>query len=337
VKMSDSTDPVTLTRFVLSEMKDEQIVVFMSSIALACKYIAMQVRKAGIIGLYGLAGETNATGDDVKKLDLISNEIFINALKFSKQLSVMVSEENEEPIIVDEKESGQYCIAFDPLDGSSNIDCNISTGTIYGIYKKESATKGKLEDILLPGNQLVAAGYCMYGSSTQLVMTFGQGVHLFTLDPSLGEFILTSTNLKIPEKPKTIYSCNEGNYTLWDRETQMFVDSCKNREKPYSHRYVGSMVSDVHRTLLYGGIFLYPADKKSKSGKLRLLYEANPMSMIMEQAGGMSTTGTQRVLDLIPTSIHERTPIYIGSTRDVKALIAMYAGETAAKKPRTDA
>jgi fructose-1,6-bisphosphatase I len=328
------TDMVTLSRYLLSEHQDPDIVVLMNSIQLACKYIAMAVRKAGIAGLYGLDGSTNATGDDVKKLDMLSNDVFINALKNSRELAVMVSEENPDAIIVEEKFRGKYCIAFDPLDGSSNIDCNVSTGTIFGIYKKASEGEGSVNDILLPGNSLVAAGYCLYGSSTEMVITWGNGVDIFSLDPSLGEFILTNAKVKIPEKPKTIYSCNEGNYVLWDDQTKAYVEQCKNAKKPYSARYIGSMVADVHRTLLYGGIFFYPADTKNKNGKLRLLYEAAPMSMIMEQAGGKSTTGTERVMDIVPTQIHERCPIYIGCTRDVEAVEALYK-ESVVKEPPT--
>lgn len=324
----DHTNPITLSRFILAE-KDLQtnsdLCLLFTSIELACKVIASAVRRAGLTGLYGLDGSENSTGDAVKKLDVLANDIFINALKFSTKIEVMVSEENAEPIIVDSTSPGaKYCIAFDPLDGSSNIDCNVSTGTIFAIYQRESSTPSGIQDILQPGNKLVAAGYCMYGSSTQLVLTWGKGVHGFTLDPTIGAFILSHHNIRIPDKPKAIYSCNEGNYALWDDVTKAFVDECKNKPTPYSARYVGSMVSDVHRTLLYGGIFLYPADKKSKSGKLRLLYEANPMSFIVEQAGGLSTTGTQRVLDLVPTNIHERSPIFLGCARDVQRVIDMY-------------
>jgi len=332
-----NVDMMTLSRFLLTEHDDPDIVMLMGSIQLACKYIAMAVRKAGIAGLYGLDGSTNATGDDVKKLDIISNDVFINALKNSKELAVMVSEENPEAIIVESKLQGKYCIAFDPLDGSSNIDCNVSTGTIFGIYQKKSSGEGTLADILLPGTALVAAGYCAYGSSTELVLTWGKGVDVFSLDPSLGEFILTNPKVRIPDKPKTIYSCNEGNYVLWDEPTKAYVEKCKNNKpKPYSARYIGSMVADVHRTLLYGGIFFYPADSKSKDGKLRLLYEAAPMSMIMEQAGGKSTTGTQRVMEIVPKQIHERCPIYIGSTSMVEEVEALYAAaaEPAAKKAK---
>ncbi|KAF0695687.1 Aste57867_13509 [Aphanomyces stellatus] len=326
----DHSNPITLSRFVLADktlQKNNDLCIVFNAIELACKVISSAVRRAGLTGLYGLDGSVNSTGDDVKKLDLLSNDIFINSLKNSTKIELMVSEENEEPIHVETNGENKFCIAFDPLDGSSNIDCNISTGTIFAIWEKKPTDTG-VEGILQPGNKLVAAGYCMYGSSTQLVLTWGNGVNGFTLDPTIGSFILSHPDIKIPENPKTIYSCNEGNLSLWDAQTTQFVEECKNKPKPYSARYVGSMVSDVHRTLLYGGIFFYPADKKSKSGKLRLLYEANPMSFIVEQAGGISTTGTKRVLDLIPTSIHERSPIFLGCKRDVNRILELYGQPT---------
>ncbi len=275
-------------------------------------------------------------GEEVKKLDIVANDNFINAIKASRSTCVMVSEENDDPILVSGEQAGDFCCVFDPLDGSSNIDCNVSVGSIFGIYKKKSEGDGGLEDVLRPGKELVAAGYCMYGSSTQMVLTVGNGVNVFTLDPALGEFILTDKNVMIPEKPKTIYSVNEGNASKWNGPTTKFVETVKAMAKPYSLRYVGSMVADVHRTLLYGGVFMYPADKKSPNGKLRLLYEGNPMSMVMEQAGGMSTTGTTRIMDIVPTSIHERQPIYIGCTRDVQMIVELFGGEPAAKRSKAE-
>lgn len=322
--MSISSDPVTLSRYLLAQNLDRGFTVLMASIQLACKTISQAVRKAGIAGLYGLEGSVNATGDSVKKLDLLSNDVFLNALKYSRELCVLVSEEEEKPIVVDETEAGRYCVVTDPLDGSSNIDCNVSTGTIFGIYERKGGSGG-VKDVLRPGKELIAAGYCMYGSSTQLILTTGNGVNGFTLDPSIGEFILTHPNIKIPEKPKTVYSINEGNSVHWHAPVTQFVRDVKNcKPKPYSLRYVGSMVSDVHRTILYGGIFMYPADKKSKNGKLRLLYEGNPMSMIIEQAGGVATTGTERVLDVVPTDIHQRVPIFLGCKRDVEKIIQLH-------------
>lgn len=223
-------------------------------------------------------------------------------------------------------------MAFDPLDGSSNIDCNVSTGTIFAVYERISPPdqKATVDDILRAGTAIVAAGYCMYGSATEMVLTFGQGVHRFTLDPTLGEFIHTQGHIQFPSNPKTIYSCNEGNYSLWDPAMRAAVDSFKQQDPPYAQRYVGSMVSDVHRTLLYGGIFLYPADRKSKIGKLRVLYEGFPMAKIVEDAGGIATTGLfngkiQRVLDLQPSHVHDRCPIILGSPRDVNRVLDIYA------------
>ena len=218
-------------------------------------------------------------------------------------------------------QKGHYVVAFDPLDGSSNIDANVSIGTIFAIYRKPSGEKEKatVNDILLPGNKLVASGYCMYGSATILVITTGNGVNGFTLDPSTGEFVLSHPNIKTPNK-KNIYSINEGYSKYWYDPVRKYVEKIKDPQDSksiYSARYVGSMVADVHRTILYGGIFLYPADTRSKEGKLRLLYEANPMAMIVEQAGGVATTGEQRILDIIPTDIHQRVPIILGSKDNV--------------------
>lgn len=204
----------------------------------------------------------------------------------------------------------------------------------FSIYEKKHDCTGTVADILRPGNELAAAGYCMYGSSTQLVLSWGNGVHGFTLDPTIGAFMLSHHNIKIPENPKTIYSANEGNYMAWDDATKAFIDECKMSDTPYSARYVGSMVSDVHRTILYGGIYIYPADKKSKNGKLRLLYEGNPMAFIVEQAGGKATTGKERILDLIPTDIHEKTPIYIGCNRDVDRILQLYKEHGSRKKAK---
>jgi fructose-1,6-bisphosphatase I len=283
---------------------------------------------AGIAGLYGLDGSVNATGDDVKKLDVMSNDTFFSLLKRSGAVSVLVSEENPAAEVVDNPKAN-YCLVFDPLDGSSNIDCNVSVGSIWGVYRKTHAGAGSAADVLRPGAELVSAGYCMYGSSTQIVMTTGHGVHIFTLDPAAGEFLLTSHNVRVPDAPKAIYSVNEGNSALWDAPTRDFVAGCKAAKPAFSARYVGSMVADVHRTLLYGGIFMYPADAKSPAGKLRLLYEGNPMAMIMEQAGGLATTGKTRILDIMPRDIHERVPVFLGCRRDVEKVIALYAAAAA--------
>jgi fructose-1,6-bisphosphatase I len=296
-------NPITLTRFILAETQHfdkatGDFAILLQSIQLACKAIASATRRIGIASMYGVAdGQAeNASGDTQKKLDVFSNELFINCLKFSKQVYLLCSEEEDHAIIMHEKKGG-YAVVFDPLDGSSNIDANISVGTIFGIYKKDALdVKPTSEaDALRPGTELVAAGYAMYGSSTTFILTTGNGVNGFMLDPAIGEFVLTHRNIRVPKKG-SIYSINEGNAASWDAATTELVRRAKTKQPngkgPKSARYVGSMVADVHRTLLYGGIFCYPADSKSPSGKLRLLYEANPMSMIVEQAGGKSSTGT---------------------------------------------
>lgn len=318
------TDLMTITRFVLNEQSKYpesrgDFTILLSHIVLGCKFVCTAVNKAGLAKLLGLAGETNVQGEDQKKLDVLSNEVFIKALVSSGRTCILVSEEDEEATFVEPSKRGKYCVVFDPLDGSSNIDCGVSIGTIFGIYMMKDVHEPTLDDVLQPGKNMLAAGYCMYGSSCTLVLSTGKGVNGFTLDPSLGEFILTHPDIKIPKKGK-IYSVNEGNAKNWDGPTSKYVESCKfptDGSSPKSLRYIGSMVADVHRTLLYGGIFLYPADKKSPNGKLRVLYEVFPMSFLMEQAGGQAFTGKERALDLVPTKIHERAPIFLGSYDDV--------------------
>jgi fructose-1,6-bisphosphatase I len=327
------TNVDTITTFIMRECRgDRELAVFMNAMQLSFKFIVRAVRKAGIADLYGLANTQNSSGDDVKKLDLLSDEIMIDALVKSGTCALLVSEEQEEPIVVPPELRGSLCCAFDPLDGSSNIDCNVSTGTIFSVFKKTSEGEPTAADILKPGTEMVAAGYCMYGSAIDLVITFMNGVHRFTLDDSIGEFVYIGP-MSFPAKNKTIYSCNEGNYQLWDPKIQQAVESFKNPpdgSKPYAARYVGSMVSDVHRTILYGGIFLYPADKKSTKGKLRLLYEGLPMASIIEQAGGVASTGmfqgkVGRILDVVPEHIHDRCPIVMGCARDTDKVLGLYA------------
>jgi len=258
-----------------------------------------------------------------KKLDVIANEIFINALKSSGKTAILVSEEDEEAIFVEEGLRGKYIVCFDPLDGSSNIECAVSIGTIFGIYRVPDNSKGEISDVLRPGSEMIAAGYACYGSSTVLVISTGAEVNGYTLDPSLGEFILTHPSITLPSKGK-IYSINEGNASKWDQATKDYIDSVKFQKSPYSCRYIGSMVADVHRTLLYGGIFGYPGDKSAANGKLRILYEVFPMAYLTEKAGGKATTGRQRVLDIVPKSIHERCPVWLGSKEDVEQVEACY-------------
>lgn len=326
-----TTSIETITSFVMREHRDQEMVVFLQAMQTSLKFIVRAVRKAGIADLYGLANSQNSSGDDVKKLDLLSDEIMINTLTKCGACALLVSEEQEEPIVVPEATRGTLCCAFDPLDGSSNIDCNVSTGTIFSVFRKTSEGEPTAADILKPGTEMVAAGYCMYGSAIDLVITFMNGVHRFTLDDSIGEFVYVGP-LNFPAKSKTIYSINEGNYRLWDEQIQQAVELFKNpaEGKPYSARYVGSMVSDVHRTILYGGIFMYPADSKSTKGKLRLLYEGLPMAMIIEQAGGVADTGmfngkTGRIMDVVPEHIHDRCPIIMGCERDTSKVLSLYA------------
>ncbi|RKP27812.1 fructose-1,6-bisphosphatase class 1/Sedoheputulose-1,7-bisphosphatase, partial [Syncephalis pseudoplumigaleata] len=269
------TNLITLTRHVLNDQHQHQeatgdLTLLLTSIQLGCKYVASCVRKAGLIQLMGLANVVNVQGEDVKKLDVLSNDIFINALKTCGKVSVMVSEENEKAIIVEEGLRGKYCVVFDPLDGSSNIDAGVNIGTIFGIYRIRDGSPGTVEDVLRAGNEMVAAGYCNYGSMCNLLLTTGHGVNGYTLDSSIGEFILTHPNVRIPSRGK-IYSVNEGNSKYWDAACKEYFEGLKNPASgsPYSARYIGSMVADVHRTILYGGIFAYPADSKSKKGKLR--------------------------------------------------------------------
>ncbi|PPD87596.1 hypothetical protein GOBAR_DD15474 [Gossypium barbadense] len=292
------TDLMTITRFVLNEQSKYpesrgDFTILLNHIVLGCKLVLPN-------SLDLLGRSIFRQGEEQKKLDVLSNEVFIKALVSSGRTCILVSEEDEDAIIVEPSKCGRYCVVFDPLDGSSNIDCGVSIGTIFGIYMVKDDHEPTLADVLQPGKQMVAAGYCMYGSSCTLVLSTGKGVNGFTLDPSLGEFILTHPDIRIPKKGK-IYSVNEGNAKNWDGPTAKYVENCKfpkDGSPSKSLRYIGSMVADVHRTLLYGGTFMYPADKKSPSGKLRVLYEVFPMSFLMENAGGQAFTGKQRVLTL---------------------------------------
>ena len=291
----------------------------------AGKVISREVNKAGLVDILGLTGDENIHGDEVKKLDEYANDKLIQAMNHGGHLCVMASEENDDVIsIPDEYPKGKYVLLFDPLDGSSNIDANVSIGTIFSIHRKKTeGDDGSVEDCLQKGSEQVAAGYIIYGSSTVLVYTTGQGVNGFTLDPSVGEFLLSHADIKTPAKGK-IYSVNEGNAKFWDEGTSKYISYLKEKDpetgRPYSLRYIGSLVSDFHRNLLYGGIFLYPADYKDPNkpkGKLRLLYEASPLAFVVEQAGGMATTGKENIMDMQPTELHQKVPLIIGSKEDV--------------------
>ncbi|KAG7964960.1 hypothetical protein I3843_09G199900 [Carya illinoinensis] len=330
----------TLTNWLLKQEQagviDAELTIVLSSISMACKQIASLVQRASIANMTGVQGAVNIQGEEQKKLDVISNEVFSNCLRSSGRTGIIASEEEDVPVAVEESYSGNYIVVFDPLDGSSNIDAAVSTGSIFGIYSPNDECLADIGDdatlddvkqkcvvsVCQPGSNLLAAGYCMYSSSIIFVLTIGNGVFAFTLDPMYGEFVLTQQSIQIPKSGK-IYSFNEGNYQLWDDKLKKYIDDLKDpgpSGKPYSARYIGSLVGDFHRTLLYGGIYGYPRDKKSKNGKLRLLYECAPMSFIVEQAGGKGSDGHQRVLDIMPNEIHQRVPLYIGSVEEVEKL-----------------
>lgn len=294
-------------------------------LGLAAKKISLEVNKAGLADILGFTGGSNQSGDEVKKLDMYAHEILIGAMDHGGHFCVMASEEEEDIIhMPPNKKTGKYVLLFDPLDGSSNIDANVSIGTVFSIYKRISAGNGPgtLEDCLQPGYKQEVAGYIVYGSSTIFVYTAGHGVYGFTLDPAFGEFLLSHDDIKIPKRGR-IYSINEGNYFSWDKGLKNYIKYLQANQyngKPYQARYIGSMVADVHRTLLYGGVFMYPGDKRNPNGKLRLAYECNSMAFIVEAAGGKAIDGKKRILEKIPKSLHERTPFFIGSEEDVLLL-----------------
>ncbi|CAB9521627.1 Fructose-1,6-bisphosphatase class 1 [Seminavis robusta] len=357
------TTGVTLKRF-MSEVamlnpELDEIKVLFGAIETACKAITNLVKRSQLPSseTLGFQGNINVQGEQQKKLDVITNNLLKRALRFTGRLGVLASEEEDAPVSIPGApysagatkdvliDAGtRYCAVFDPLDGSSNVDAGIPTGTIIGIYEfdetceidfsslgsedSEDQEALCLANTLQPGNNLVAAAYCLYSSSTFLVLTLGAGTFGFTLDENLGEFVLSHPNIKIPEE-SAIYSFNEANFNYWDEPLKATVRNWKAGTgasgKQFSSRYIGSMVGDVHRTLMYGGVFGYPGDEKNPNGKLRLVYEGAPMSFIVEQAGGISTTGTERVMDLIPELVHERTPVFMGSRNDVQEIIDGYA------------
>ncbi|OVA16166.1 Fructose-1 [Macleaya cordata] len=331
---------------------DAELTIVLSSISLACKQISSLLQRATISELTGSQGYINVQGEDQRKLDFIANQVFCDCLRSSGRTGIIASEEEEVPIAVEETYSGNYTVVFDPIDGSSNIDTALTTGSIFGIYtpqdhqciadydtNDQSMTLGEEEQrcvvsVCQPGRNLLAAGYCMYSSSVIFVLSVGKGVFSFTLDPMYGEFVLTQKNIQIPKSGK-IYSFNEANYQLWDDKLKKYIDDLKvmpcnskdndnananNNNKRYSARYIGCLVGEIHRTLLYGGIYGNPANIKRKEGNLRLLYECAPMSYLVEQAGGKATDGHRRILDIEPDEIHQRVPFFIGSPEEVEKL-----------------
>lgn len=326
----------TLGEFIVERQADFQyskgeLTRLLNDIGIAAKIVNREVNKAGLAGILGETGNVNVHGDHVKKLDLFANEQFIAALSVGGECCAMASEENEEVITIDNAVSkgAKYVVALDPLDGSSNIDVNVSIGTIFSIYRRNSLSgPGTLDDFLQPGTEQVAAGYVIYGSSTMLVYTTGKGVNGFTLDPSIGEFCLSHPNMKIPKQGK-IYSINEGNYVHFPEGVKKFIKYCQEEDtvtsRPYSSRYIGSAVADFHRNLILGGVFLYPTTSASPKGKLRLIYECNPLAYICEQAGGKASNGSKRILDIPPTTLHQRSPLFIGSKDMVDKIEEMIA------------
>ncbi len=325
-------DCTTLSRHVLQQLQSfsaeaQDLSALMNRIALAGKIIARRLSHAGLMeGVLGFTGDINIQGESVKKMDVYANDVFISVFKQSGLVCRLASEEMEDPYYIPENcPIGRYTLLYDPIDGSSNTDTNLSLGSIFAIRKQEgNDVDGSGSDLLQNGRKQIAAGYILYGPSTLLIYSIGKGVHSFTLDPSIGEFILTEENIQVPNHGP-VYSVNEGNFWQWDESIREYIRYV-HRTEGYTARYGGAMVGDVHRVLLQGGVFLYPGTVKKPEGKLRLLYESAPLAFLFEQAGGRATTGTQEVLDVVPGELHQRTPLIIGSKDDV-ALVESYIQE----------
>ena len=326
---------VTLGQFIIARQAEfpyskGELSRLLRDIGIAAKIVNREVNKAGLVDILGEAGETNVQGESVKKLDVFANDQFIAALSNGGECCAIASEENDEfiPIINQVSNNAKYVVCIDPLDGSSNIDVNVSIGTIFSIYRRVSkgGGPGTIEDFLQKGTEQVAAGYVIYGSSTMLVYTTGRGVNGFTLDPSIGEFCLSHPDMKAPETGE-IYSLNQGNFVHFPTGVKEYVKFCQELDKatkrPYTMRYIGSLVADFHRNLIKGGIYIYPPTHSSPKGKLRLLYECNPLAFIAEQAGALAIDGFNRILDIEPTDIHQRVPLFIGSRKMVEQAALM--------------
>jgi len=327
--------PIFLTQFLIEEQRamgkiTPDLRLLLEVVTRACKRISIAVGKGALGGVLGDAGTGNIQGEAQKKLDVISNDILLEANEWGGHLAALASEEMDHPHPIPEQyPKGGYLLLFDPLDGSSNIDVNVSVGTIFSVLRKPEGSASSEDDFLQPGTQQVAAGYCVYGPSTTLVLTIGNGVHQFTLDRELGSFVLTQRDMKIPPDTKE-FSINMSNERFWEAPVKRYIDECVAgkdgpRGKDFNMRWVASMVADVHRIITRGGVFMYPLDSKTKSqgGKLRLMYEANPMSFIIEQAGGAATTGRERILDITPNKLHQRVPVIMGSKNEVD-LVSSY-------------
>ncbi|MBE9126681.1 MULTISPECIES: class 1 fructose-bisphosphatase [unclassified Coleofasciculus] len=316
-------DCTTLSRHVLQQLQSfnaeaQDLSALMNRIALAAKLIARRLSRAGLVeGALGFTGEMNVQGESVKNMDAYANDVFISVFKQSGLVCRLASEEMEKPYYIPENcPIGRYTLIYDPIDGSSNVDINLNVGSIFSIRKQEGDdTDGEARDLLQNGNKQIAAGYILYGPSTMLVYSMGTGVHSFTLDPSLGEFILSNENIQVPNHGP-IYSVNEGNFWQWDDSIRDYIRYV-HRHEGYTARYSGALVGDFHRILHQGGVFIYPGTVKNPEGKLRLLYESAPLAFLMEQAGGTASTGTQNLMDVVPDALHTRTPLIIGSAEDV--------------------
>ena len=317
---------IELCRFILEEENrfpeaSGSLTLGLQALASATKIIGAQARMAGLVNILGKDGRTNYHDEEVQKLDVYANDILIQYLSDSGQFFALASEENEDIIYPENGKKGNYIIAFDPLDGSSNIDVNVSIGTIFSIHEKINGTE---EDFYQKGSKQIAAGYVIYGSSTMFVFSTGSGVNGFTLDPSVGLFLLSHPNIKTPVTGE-IYSINEGNTNSWRPEIKNYINSLKLKGK--KSRYIGSMVSDVHRTLIKGGFFAYPADEKNTQGKLRLLYEASPMAFLCQEAGAKASTGKENILDLTPNHIHQTCPVFLGSSNEVDEMLELVSAD----------
>ncbi|GAB4190915.1 MAG: class 1 fructose-bisphosphatase [Coleofasciculaceae cyanobacterium] len=327
-------DCTTLSRHVLQQLQSfsaeaQDLSALMTRIALAAKLISRHLSRAGLVeGALGVTGTVNVQGESVKKMDVYANDVFISVFKQSGLVCRLASEEMEKPYYIPENcPIGRYTLLYDPIDGSSNVDINLNIGSIFSIRKQEGDDiDGEARDLLQHGRKQIAAGYVLYGPSTMLVYSIGKGVHSFTLDPSLGEFILTNENIQVPEHGP-IYSVNEGNFWQWEEPIRDYIRYV-HRHEGYTARYSGALVGDFHRILSQGGVFLYPGTLKKPEGKLRLLYETAPLAFLMEQAGGRASTGTQDLLAVVPDTLHQRTPLIIGSKEDV-ALVESFIQERA--------
>ncbi|NTD97449.1 class 1 fructose-bisphosphatase [Agrobacterium tumefaciens] len=320
---------VTLGQFIIEKQADfpyakGELSRLLRDIAIAAKIVNREINKAGLVDMIGHVGTTNIQGEKQKKLDVYADQQFIAALTSGGECCIIATEEEEEIIHIDSpvSQNAKYIVCIDPMDGSSNTDVNVAVGTVFSIYRRKSLEgKASIKDVLQKGTEQVAAGYIIYGSSTMLVYTTGKGVNGFTLDPSIGEFCLSHPEMKIPESGIT-YSINEGNYVHFPEGVKQYIKYCQvedeSTDRPYTSRYIGSMVGDIHRSLINGGIYIYPTTARSPEGKLRLLYECNPMAFIIEQAGGKASTGFERILEIQPTAVHQRVPIFIGSIRMVE-------------------